>query len=103
MPILGPRIPFLNTNIAQVSASAGVYALWDHDEIIFYGWSDDTPGLRARLQAHKKGACTKGASGFQVQLLGGRSEPETRRAALLREFLRERGALPRCNAPTDSH
>src|SRR5438105_2684393 len=101
MPILGPRIPFHNTNISQVTAPAGVYALWAGEEIIFYGWSGASPGLRARLQAHKNGACTKEASAFQVQRLTGPTEPQTRRDQLLREFLRDHGELPRCNTPGD--
>ncbi|HZT09019.1 MAG TPA: hypothetical protein VFC51_18515 [Chloroflexota bacterium] len=97
MALLGPHLLYTDTNLAQVSTGAGVYALLDGDEVIFYGWSTDVPGLRARLVAHRKGNCTQKATHFQIEIIRGDRSPSERRAELLRQHLSEHGAYPRCN------
>jgi hypothetical protein len=58
-----------------------VYALWEHDELIYYG------------RALGAGAIIHSSLRWEIT-----SKPRTREAELLREFEGAHGRLPRCNA-----
>jgi hypothetical protein len=82
-------------NINKAPDSPGVYALYDHDEIIYIGQSEKS--IRSRLSDHKSG---NGASGTVSATDYWRevcSSPPEREAELLRWFYSENNRLPRCN------
>lgn len=97
MAISGDKYPFTQENVDKSPTSAGVYALYDGDVTIYIGKGDGTNGIRARLQAHKRGdegSCTKGASHYRREVC---SDPTSRERELLLEYRRAHGELPRCN------
>lgn len=97
MPLNTLREPFTDAFIALASLENGVYALWDGEEIIYYGKAEGANSIRARLQAHKRGdegPCTRSATTFQQEIA---FMPAVREAQLLREYLARFNQLPRCN------
>jgi hypothetical protein len=65
MPISGDKYQFTQTNVDKSPTKEGVYALYDDTVTIYIGKGDGENGIRARLQAHKRGDegnCTQGAS-----------------------------------------
>ena len=76
----------------------GVYALWESDEIIYYGHARGASAtIQSCLQHHLEGAggCTSGATHYGWEIS---ANPPLREAQLLREFEREHKRLPRCNS-----
>jgi excinuclease UvrABC nuclease subunit len=74
---------------------AGIYALWDGDELIYYGRAQS---IRARLMDHYQGkldAQTKRATHYGWELC---KDPVAREAELLLEHQRQFGKLPRLNS-----
>lgn len=97
MPIEGKKYPFTQENVDNSPTDKGVYALYDDEIIINIGKGDGENGIRARLQAHKRGDegdCTKNASHYRREVC---SNPTTRERELLQEYKRTHGVLPRCN------
>jgi len=97
MPISGNRYKFTDENIGKSPTGIGVYALYDGNELIYIGKAEGENGIRARLQAHKRGdegSCTKKATAYRREL---HSEPSQREAELLLEYYEAQGELPRCN------
>lgn len=95
MPIYYPKDDFDDFYIEIVPEESGVFALWDTDEVIFYGYT--TGSLREELYKHKRGMygdCTAGAVYYNYELT---MFPDYRCRDLLREFEAEHGRLPRCN------
>ena len=71
MAISGKEYPFTQENVDQSPTDDGVYALYDEGVTIYIGKGDGTNGIRARLQAHKRGdegKCTQGASHYLCQV-----------------------------------
>ena len=97
MPIPGLYFRFTDDEITgNAPDAAGVYALEDVGDVIYYGSSTDS--VRGRLQAHKngdEGACTQNAGWFRTEL---NSSPRARERQLLQEYQREHGRLPKCNS-----
>lgn len=85
--------------VASAPAEAGVYALWDRGEVIYYGAAfGGAMTIRSRLLDHfrgRAGECTRRASHYSWELS---LEPAKREAQLLQEFRAANGRLPRCNA-----
>jgi excinuclease UvrABC nuclease subunit len=99
MPIAGDKYPFTWENIDKAPEQAGVYALYDGNEIIYYGRAQgDSVTIRSRLADHKsgrEGSCTKNASHYRREVT---SRPVSREKELLEEYKKQHNdKLPRCN------
>lgn len=98
MPISGKKYGFTQKNVDISPDEAGVYALFDGEELIYYGRAMGTSEtIRSRLQAHRagrSGRCTQRATHYMRLPT---SSPATKERQLLEEFKRTNGRLPRCN------
>ena len=98
MPIASPRYALTQTMVGGAPADPGVYALWENDELIYYG---HVRGGRATIQSclrqHLDGGngCTSRATHYGWEIS---ANPPVREAELLREFERAHKRLPRCNS-----
>ena len=94
MPIASPRYAFSRTMVSGAPQDPGVFALWEGEELIYYGRAQS---VHAQLQEHLEGIerCTRRATHYGWEIS---SNPAAREAALLSEFRRAHGRLPRCNA-----
>ena len=101
------RYRFTRTVIAGAPDDAGIYVLWDGEELIYYGRADgkgtgDGPTIRSRLMDHYQGrvdAQTKRATHYGWELS---TDPVSRETELLREHPRTFGKLPRLNSGTQA-
>lgn len=84
------RYPFARIALQGAPREPGVYALWDGDELIYYGRA---ASLREQLLAHVQRGPQ--ATHYSWELS---PDPAAREAELLREFERMFGRLPRNNA-----
>jgi hypothetical protein len=98
MSISGERYRFIQTSVDNAPDVAGVYALYDGDELIYIGRAlggDVT--IRSRLQDHLAG---RGGDGTD-EATAYRREPcrnaKAREKELLEEYQQIHGRLPRCN------
>ena len=98
MPVEGDKHPNTEENVNRAPLSHGVYQFYESQTVTYIGHASGTGvTVRSRLQAHKLGAeglCTRTATHFKYE------ETETaisREEALLSEYTREHGQLPRCN------
>jgi hypothetical protein len=79
-------------------ADPGVYALWENDELIYYGRASSSAiTIQAALLEHlsgRAGPCTERAThyGWEITL-----DPVAREAELLAEYKAAFKRLPRCN------
>jgi hypothetical protein len=94
MPIASPRYAFTAPMVSGAPPDAGVLALWEGEELIYYGRAQS---IQARLQEHLARAdpCTAHATHYGWEIS---RNPAMREADLLREYQRVHGRLPRCNA-----
>lgn len=102
MPIKGDRYTFSKENVNKSPDEHGVYALYDGDELIYYGRVQGKGvTIRSRLQCHlngDEGSCTQRATGYMRERTERAAERE---AELLAEFRRNnKGKQPRCNEAT---
>lgn len=98
MPIASPRYVFTATMVSGAPPDPGVFALWEKDELIYYGRAlGQAATIHSRLLEHleNKELCTAGATHYGWELT---SNPRAREAELLREYQETHGHLPRCNA-----
>lgn len=94
------RYRFARLVLLGAPDDAGVYSLWDGEELIYYGRASGGEGstIRARLLDHFHGRAhpaTSRATHYSWELC---PDPVTREADLLREFSTVFGRPPRCNA-----
>lgn len=71
MAISGDKYSFTQENVDRSSTQNGIYALYDGNETIYIGRGDGENGIRARLQAHKRGdegSCTKYATHYRREI-----------------------------------
>lgn len=97
MALSGDKYTFTQENVDKSPTGSGVYALYDDNVTIYIGKGDGENGIRARLQAHKRGdegSCTENASHYRREVC---SNPKTREGELLQEYVDANDALPRCN------
>jgi hypothetical protein len=96
MPIASPRYAFNRTMVSGAPPDPGVLALWEGEELIYYGRARS---IQARLQEHleRNHSCTARATHYGWEIAG---NPALRESELLREYRRANGRLPRCNAAT---
>jgi len=98
MPFAGGRYRFTRSMVEGAPADPGVYALWENDELIYYGRASGAViTIQSALMEHlsgRAGACTQGAThyGWEITL-----EPTAREAELLGEYKAAFNRLPRCN------
>ena len=98
MPIASPRYSFTATMVSGAPPDPGVFALWEKDELIYYGRAQGHgTTIQSRLNEHLEGGgrCTSRATHYGWEIS---SNPRAREAELLREYERSHGHLPRCNA-----
>lgn len=94
------RYRFARLVLLGAPDDAGVYSLFDGEEIIYYGRASGGPGatIRARLLDHFHGridGATSAATHYSWEVC---SDPVAREADLLREFRALFGRAPRCNS-----
>ena len=98
MPITGDKYDFTEKNVNASPEKHGVYALFDGDELTYYGRAvGDGVTIRSRLQAHRggyEGKCTQKATSYMREIT---EAARTREVELLEEYKRRYGKLPRCN------
>ena len=85
--------------VAGAPNDPGVYALWENDELIYYGHArGESATIQSCLQQHLRGetGCT-GATHYGWEIS---ANPPAREAELLREYQRAHKRLPRCNSTT---
>lgn len=94
MPIASPRYAFNRTMVSGAPPDPGVFALWEGEELIYYGRAHS---IQAQLLKHLEGAerCTRRASHYGWEIS---SNAASREVELLREYRHAHGRLPRCNA-----
>ncbi len=94
MPIASPRYAFNATMVSGAPPDPGVFALWEGDELIYYGRAHS---IQSRLQEHlaRTDQCTARATHYGWELA---SNPAVRESELQREYRRAYGRPPRCNA-----
>jgi hypothetical protein len=98
MPFSGGRYRFTRSMLEGAPAERGVYALWEGDELIYYGCAaGGEASIQSALLEHlagRAGPCTRGAThyGWEIVL-----DPAAREAELLREYRAAFRRLPRCN------
>jgi uncharacterized protein with von Willebrand factor type A (vWA) domain len=98
VPIASPRYAFNATMIAGAPPDPGVFALWENDELIYYGRALGTGAtIQSRLREHLETG-TRGTAGATHYAWEIAANPRLREAELLREFERAHGRLPRCNS-----
>ncbi|HVL36263.1 MAG TPA: hypothetical protein VM489_11385 [Burkholderiales bacterium] len=98
MPFAGGRYRFTRSMVDGAPADPGVYALWEGEELIYYGCA---AGLVITIQvallehlSGRAGSCTQRAThyGWEICL-----DPLAREAELLAEHQAAFQRLPRCN------
>jgi hypothetical protein len=101
MPIASPRYAFTTVMVSGAPPDPGVFALWENDELIYYGRAlGQGATIQSRLREHLERAkqdaagCTSRATHYGWEIT---SNPRAREAELLREYERSHGRLPRCN------
>ena len=83
--------------VAGAPEDPGVYALWENDELFYYGHTRSANvTIRSRLLEHLGGRdeCTRNATHYGWEIS---TNPAQREADLLREHQRANHELPRCN------
>ena len=98
MPIASPRYAFNATMVAGAPPDPGVFALWENDEVIYYGRAlGNGATIQSRLREHLETGAhgTAAATHYGWEIA---ANPRVREVELLREFQRSYGRLPRCNS-----
>ncbi len=98
MPIGGAKYGFIAHNVNLSPDVHGVYALYDGDNLIYYGRATgDGVTIRSRLQSHLNGKehpATQKATHYRREQS---NQPAARELELLQEFESTYRRLPRCN------
>lgn len=97
MPIRNPKYRLTRAMVEGAPEEAGVFALWEGDELIYLGRTSPGATIRGRLAEHleQRCECTRRASHYSWELS---LRPEARELELLREFSAQFGRVPKCNA-----
>ena len=102
MPFAGGRYRFTRSMVEGAPADPGVYALWEADELIYYGRASGTlKSIQFALLEHlsgRAGPCTQRATHYGWEII---LDPATREAELLAEYRAAFNRLPRCNLGGD--
>ena len=84
--------------VSGAPADPGVIALWENDELIYYGHArGESATIQSCLRHHleRRQECTAGATHYGWEIS---ANPPLREAELLREYERTHKRLPRCNS-----
>ena len=98
MPFAGGRYRFTRNMVEGAPADPGVYALWENEELIYYGRASGAViSIQFALLEHlsgRAGVCTQRAThyGWEITL-----DPVAREEELLSEYRAQFNRLPRCN------
>ena len=102
MPIASPRYAFTESMVAGAPPDPGVFALWAHDELIYYGRAlGDGVTIQSRLREHLASAkectsrCTSGATHYGWEISGNPRAREAELAARAPNVLRLYSPLQR--------
>ncbi|TAK83963.1 MAG: hypothetical protein EPO20_15975 [Betaproteobacteria bacterium] len=87
------RYSFNRIVLAGAPAEPGVYALWQGDEVIYYGRAYNGATIRSRLLEHYESRTKATHYSWEIT-----AEPAARESELLREYQDAYGRLPRMNA-----
>jgi hypothetical protein len=87
------RYSFNRIVLAGAPAEPGVYALWNGDEVIYYGRAYHGATIRSRLLEHYESGIKATHYSWEIS-----AEPAAREIELLREYQDAYGRLPRMNA-----
>jgi hypothetical protein len=87
------RYKFSRIVIAGAPEEPGVYALWQGEELIYYGRAFDGATIRSRLLEHYHGKLEATHYSWEMS-----REPIAREGQLLREYRETFGRLPRLNS-----
>lgn len=99
MAIKGGYKPFSSNVVTMALDCEGVYALYDHDDLIYIGRSHgQSKTIRTRLQDHKDGRAGQGTRKATLYRQERCDDPVARKRELLTEYISAHGGLPRCNA-----
>jgi hypothetical protein len=94
-PEPGQRYKFTRTVLQGAPDERGVYALWDGDELVYYGRASARPGSGATIRACLLGHLERTrATHYSWEVC---ADPAAREAQLLRDFERLYGRPPRDN------
>jgi hypothetical protein len=98
MPFGGGRYRFTRSMVEGAPAERGVYALWENEELIYYGRASSSAiTIQFALLEHlagRAGACTGRATHYGWEIT---FDPVAREAELLAEYKVAFKRLPRCN------
>ena len=96
MPIRCQSHRFTDTNVSDSPTDIGVYALYEHRELIYIGKGEGQEGIRTRLQYHRNrnNPCTRNATSYRCER---NRDPAQREIHLLEEYQKGHRRLPRCN------
>jgi hypothetical protein len=84
--------------VAGAPDDPGVYALWENDEVIYYGHArGEGATIQSCLRQHLEGAnpCTARATHYGWEIS---ANPRAREVELQNEFEKAHRRLPRCNS-----
>ena len=98
MPVGGGRYRFTRSMVEGAPADPGVYALWENEELIYYGRASSSAiTIQFALLEHlagRAGPCTERATHYGWEIT---FDPVAREAELLAEYRAAFKRLPRCN------
>jgi hypothetical protein len=89
------RYRFTRIVLAGSPNEPGVYALWQGEELIYYGRAHSGSSIRARLQGHFEDRVDATHYSWEIS-----RDPAKREGELLREYQQTFGRLPRLNEAT---
>ena len=97
MAITNPKYRLTRVMVDGAPQEAGVFALWEGDELIYVGRASGASTIRARLLEHLQNAvqCMVRASHYSWELS---LRPAVRENEILEEHVTRYGRVPRCNA-----
>ena len=96
MPIASPRYALTATMVSGAPNDPGVYALWENDELIYYGHArGESATIQSCLKQHLDDGNAWAATHYGWEIS---ANPPLREAELLREFERAHKRLPRRNS-----
>ena len=96
MPIEDPNYKYSRAIVNGAPEGSGIYALWEHGEMIYIGRANGMTIKEALLRHLEKGhcPCTTDATHYTWELS---LRPATRELEVLQEFEARHQRLPRCN------
>jgi hypothetical protein len=95
MPIASPRYPFTRSSLAGAPNDPGIYALFQNDELLFYGLAVGAGTIQSKLIAHMSGVIDPDHATHYAWEIA--RFPEQRLDELLAEYKALHGRVPKFN------